>query len=144
MLNATKEFTEFLKQYKIHYCIEENTESGNDQISIKITGDTLSDFKIYLIFDSNNQIVYIRIWDLFQVSSIPQNTVLSLINAFNDTYRFVRFWLNTDKNTIDVFIDAFIQSGIVGKTCMNLCLVAAKICDAVYSRLLGYLTASCP
>ncbi len=136
MLNTTKEFTEFLKQYKIHYCIEENTQSGNDQISIKITGDTLSNFNVHLIFDSNNQVVYIRIWNLFQVSSISQNTVLSLINTFNNTYRFVRFCLNTDQNTVDVFIDAFIQSGIVGKTCMNLCLVAAKICDAVYPKLL--------
>ena len=142
MLNTTKEFIEFLKQYQFHYCIEEHTQSGNDQISIKITCDALSDFNVHLIFDSNNQIVYIRIWDLFQVSSIPQNTVLSLINTFNDTYRFVRFCLNTDKNTIDVFIDAFIQSGIVGKTCMNLCLVAAKICDAIYPRLLNSCSVS--
>lgn len=33
------------------------------------------------------------------------------------------------------FVDSLIHSGTIGKTCINLGIVIAKICDTVYPKL---------
>ena len=99
----------------------------------------MSDITIHFLFDSNNQIVYIRIWNLLKIPDQFNSIALTIINdhlpsELNNTYRFVRFYLNTD-NGIDVFVDSLIHSGTIGKTCINLGIVIAKICDTVYPKL---------
>lgn len=88
----------------------------------------------FISFCSNNQIVYIRIWNLLKIPDQFNSIALTIINELNNTYRFVRFYLNTD-NGIDVFVDSLIHSGTIGKTCINLGIVIAKICDTVYPKL---------
>lgn len=137
MLNATKEFIDFLDHYKIYYNYAGNTsQAENEQITLKITSNIVSDLTINFIFDSNNQIVYIRIWNFIKVPAACRDLALSFINNLNSSYRFVRFYLNTETNTIDIFVDSFIQSGAVGRTCLNLCVIIAKICDSVYPEII--------
>ena len=134
MLKSTEEFVCFLNQNNLKYCLDSITANDNEQITMCITSQTMSDITIHFLFDSNNQIVYIRIWNLLKIPDQFNSIVLTIINELNNTYRFVRFYLNTD-NGIDVFVDSLIHSGTIGKTCINLGIIIAKICDTVYPKL---------
>ena len=137
MLTATKEFITFLNQNNLRYYLGDVTANGNEQITIYITSQILSDISIHFLFDSNNQIVYIRIWNLLKVPAHLQNTALVFVNELNNSYRFARFYLNSD-NGIDILVDSFIQAGTVGKTCMNLGIVIVKMCDVIQPKLTEY------
>lgn len=134
MLKSTEEFVCFLNQNNLKYCLDSINANDNEQITMCITNQTMSDITIHFLFDSNNQIVYIRIWNLLKIPDQFNSIALTIINELNNTYRFVRFYLNTD-NGIDVFVDSLIHSGTIGKTCINLGIVIAKICDTVYPKL---------
>lgn len=134
MLKSTEEFVCFLNQNNLKYCLDSITANDNEQITMCITSQTMSDITIHFLFDSNNQIVYIRIWNLLKIPDQFNSIALTIINELNNTYRFVRFYLNTD-NGIDVFVDSLIHSGTIGKTCINLGIIIAKICDTVYPKL---------
>lgn len=134
MLKSTEEFVCFLNQNNLKYCLDSINANDNEQITMCITSQTMSDITIHFLFDSNNQIVYIRIWNLLKIPDQFNSIALTIINELNNTYRFVRFYLNTD-NGIDVFVDSFIQTGTIGNTCMNLGIITAKICDTVYPKL---------
>ena len=135
MLKSTEEFVCFLNQNNLKYCLDSITANDNEQITMCITSQTMSDITIHFLFDSNNQIVYIRIWNLLKIPDQFNSIALTIINELNNTYRFVRFYLNTD-NGIDVFVDSLIHSGTIGKTCINLGIVIAKICDSIYPKLI--------
>ena len=137
MLKSTEEFVCFLNQNNLKYCLDSINANDNEQITMCITSETLSDITIHFLFDSNNQIVYIRIWNLLKIPDQFNSIALTIINELNNTYRFVRFYLNTD-NGIDVFVDSLIHSGTIGKTCINLGIVIAKICDSIYPKLTEY------
>lgn len=134
MLKSTEEFVCFLNQNNLKYCLDSINANDNEQITMCITNQTMSDITIHFLFDSNNQIVYIRIWNLLKIPDQFNSIALTIINELNNTYRFVRFYLNTD-NGIDVFVDSLIHSGTIGKTCINLGIIIAKICDTVYPKL---------
>ena len=134
MLKSTEEFVCFLNKNNLKYCLDSINANDNEQITMCITSQTMSDITIHFLFDSNNQIVYIRIWNLLKIPDQFNSIALTIINELNNTYRFVRFYLNTD-NGIDVFVDSFIQTGTIGNTCMNLGIITAKICDTVYPKL---------
>ena len=91
MLKSTEEFVCFLNQNNLKYCLDSINANGNEQITMCITSQTLSDIKIYFLFDSNNQIVYIRIWNLLKIPDQFNSIALTIINELNNTYRFVRF-----------------------------------------------------
>ena len=137
MLKSTEEFVCFLNQNNLKYCLDSINANDNEQITMCITSETLSDITIHFLFDSNNQIVYIRIWNILKIPDQFNSIALTIINELNNTYRFVRFYLNTD-NGIDVFVDSLIHSGTIGKTCINLGIVIAKICDSIYPKLTEY------
>ena len=137
MLKSTEEFVCFLNQNNLKYCLDSINANYNEQITMCITSQTLSDITIHFLFDSNNQIVYIRIWNLLKIPDQFNSIALTIINELNNTYRFVRFYLNTN-NGIDVFVDSLIHSGTIGKTCINLGIVIAKICDSIYPKLTEY------
>lgn len=137
MLKSTEEFVCFLNQNNLKYCLDSINANDNEQITMCITSQTLSDITIHFLFDSNNQIVYIRIWNLLKIPDQFNSIALTIINELNNTYRFVRFYLNT-ANGIDVFVDSLIYSGTIGKTCINLGIVIAKICDYIYPKLTEY------
>lgn len=134
MLKSKEEFVCFLNQNNLKYCLDSINANDNEQITMCITNQTMSDITIHFLFDSNNQIVYIRIWNLLKIPDQFNSIALTIINELNNTYRFVRFYLNTD-NGIDVFVDSLIHSGTIGKTCINLGIIIAKICDTVYPKL---------
>lgn len=134
MLRSTEEFIDFLTQNNLRYQLDATTANDSEQITMFITSQILSDITIHFLFDPNNQIVYIRIWNLVKVPACFHNTALDIINNLNNTYRFARFYLNTDEG-IDIFVDSFIQAGTIGNTCMNLGIITAKICDTVYPKL---------
>ena len=134
MLKSTEEFVCFLNQNNLKYCLDSINANDNEQITMCITSQTMSDITIHFLFDSNNQIVYIRIWNLLKIPAYFHNAALDIINNLNNTYRFARFYLNTDEG-IDIFVDSFIQTGTIGNTCMNLGIITAKICDTVYPKL---------
>ena len=135
MLKSTEEFVCFLNQNNLKYCLDSINANDNEQITMCITSQTMSDITIHFLFDSNNQIVYIRIWNLLKIPDQFNSIALTIINELNNTYRFVRFYLNTD-NGIDVFVDSLIHSGTIGKTCINLGIIIAKICDSIYPKLI--------
>lgn len=134
MQNSTEEFIDFLNQNNLCYQLDGITANGSEQITLFITSQILSDIAIHFLFDPNNQIVYIRIWNLVKIPACFHTTALDIINNLNDAYRFARFYLNTDKG-IDILVDSFIQAGTIGNTCMNLGIITAKICDTVYPKL---------
>lgn len=137
MLKSTEEFVCFLNQNNLKYCLDSINANDNEQITMCITSQTLSDITIHFLFDSNNQIVYIRIWNLLKIPDHLQNTALVFVNELNNAYRFARFYLNSD-NGIDILVDSFIQAGTVGKTCMNLGIVIVKMCDVIQPKLTEY------
>lgn len=51
MLKSTEEFVCFLNQNNLKYCLDSINANDNEQITMCITSETLSDITIHFLFD---------------------------------------------------------------------------------------------
>ena len=75
---------------------------------------------------------------------IPESKVAAIypvVNAINNKFRFAKFCIDTDDNTVQAEMDAAFRSHDVGEICRELLLRCVSICDDAYPDLMKALWA---
>ena len=87
------------------------------------------------------QDVAIRVFDLVKVPEAKLDVLLKAINAVNRRFRFAKFVLDTDDNSVQAELDAVFRSHDVGEICLELMARCVDICDKAYPDLMKALWA---
>lgn len=80
--------------------------SDDDKYDCISIGFNDSDFEFNLFFDSTNH-VHFRLWSTKKVTA-GKNYALDIVNQLNNTYKWAKFLLDANDNTISINWDAMV------------------------------------
>ena len=80
-------------------------------------------------------------YDIVKVPEEKVDVMYPAINSLNRHFRFAKFVLDTDDNTIQVEMDTAFRSRDVGEICYELLIRMVDICDTAYPDLMKALWA---
>ncbi len=133
MYSSTRKFTSIMDREDIRYSYEgvrENTKS--EVVSVTYSGDNMDSIRVMFFFSEDCEDVAIHVFDMARVPSAKVSNVMEEINRQNSEYRFVRFYLDTDDNTIQLAADACFRENDVDEICLELLHRIVSISDDVY------------
>lgn len=90
-------------------------------------------------FDADAEAVAIRVFDIVKVPAEKADVMYPAINSLTKHFRFAKFVLDTDDNTIQAEWDAAFRSRDVGEICYELLIRMVDICDTAYPDLMKAL-----
>lgn len=105
-----------------------------------ITGfglQNLEGVKITIIFDDNDRTVALRAFSILKIPDSKVNNMFAVVNALNQKFRWIKFIIDEEDNTIDAADDAVIQLDSCGDEVMELCLRFASIVDDAYPEIMA-------
>ena len=136
MLSSTQQFLNILDAHGNRYTVSEPTPGGKDVVTVTFGGESMPAIRIRLFFDKDCQGVALRVFDIVKVPEERQAAVLSTLNGLNCRFRFVKFCLLAQDQTVQAETDAVFRENDVGEICRELALRCASICDDAYPELM--------
>lgn len=136
MLDSTREFIRTLDETDVKYTMLDPTKSGKDDMVVSFGGKNMESIRNRLVFDTDNEGVAIRVFNIVKIPDDKLAKMLITVNSLNYEYRFVKFCIDTDDNTVQAEADVSFRAGSVGPVCMELLLRVTKLCDDVYPTLM--------
>ena len=125
--------TAYLDSIGMHYKILEN----KDIIQLGIGGlDNKGSMDLYVIFDDNDRTVGLRTHDLCQFPDNRKNVMYGVCNLLNCSYRWVKFYVDENDNTITAADDAVVQADSSGQEIVELIAHMAGVVDKAYPALM--------
>lgn len=141
MLASTKQFIELLDAKGTKYTMGTPTKSGKDTMTISYRGDNMDSIRCNLFFDTDCESVALRVFDIVKVPEGKLASMFSVVNGLNNRFRFAKFCIDTDDNTIQAEIDGAFRSQDAGEVSRELLLRIINICDEAYPDLMKALWA---
>ena len=141
MLSSTQQFIVTLEAKGIKYEINEPTQSGKDVMTVTYSGDSMPTIRCLFFFDEDCESVAIRVFDIVKIPESKVAAIYPVVNAINNKFRFAKFCIDTDDNTVQAEMDAAFRSHDVGEICRELLLRCVSICDDAYPDLMKALWA---
>lgn len=122
-------FCEYMDAKGIKY-----TENKENVIRVSFSGENLDSIPVYVIFDEDNDpLVAFKCWEIASFKN-KEAAALVVCNALNAQYRWVKFYLDKDKDIV-VSIDAMIDESTCGAECMSLVGRIINIVDEAYPQI---------
>ena len=123
------EFKDYMDENDIKY-----TEKKDNVLKVVYEADNMDSIAIYLIFDEDNEpIVQLKCWDILSFKS-NEAAALVVCNMLNAKYRWVRFYLDDDKDIV-ASIDAKLDIDTCGEDCLDMVDRFISILDAAYPEI---------
>lgn len=141
MLASTKQFIELLDAKGTKYKINAPTNSGKDTMSVSYQGDNMDTIRCNLFFDTECESVALRVFDIVKIPDGKLASMFVAVNALNNRFRFAKFCIDTDDNTVQAEIDGAFRSQDAGEITRELMLRIVNICDEAYPDLMKALWA---
>ena len=140
MANAAAQvFASFLDSKDLKYEIVKEDES----MTVLKTGVGLENTQRVLVvfyFDNSCDNVAVRAGSFIDpIPSAKVSKALEAINKINREYRWLKFTMDTDDNTITAAIDAVIQLDSCAEECYELFMRTANIVDSAYPEMMAAL-----
>ena len=136
MLETTQAFMKQLQEVDIHADVESPTE-GMDIVEMGFQGENCPGIKVRCFFEDDPNFAKIYIGNIVKVPEDKIPLLLMIINHMNDSYKFFKFVLDTDDNTIQVESDMLIADAEKSaEHCFMLMMSALKILDDDYPKLM--------
>ncbi len=114
-------------------------DGENDEIiRISFDGTNINTMKFSLFFDDENQNVAVRCFNLGGIK-VTEDKRAALINAFNGLnrgYRWAKFYVDDDDNTVTVACDGVIRMDTAGEECHELIMRLCNIIDDEYPTIM--------
>lgn len=124
MLEITKPFIRAIRQRNMHYEIQ-TLPDGCDRILIPFSGE--SPMFVHVILNEEQSVLSVQIYDLVK---IPDPLIaLTTTNRLNGEYRFVKFYLEPESQSVHMRADAVIieeTASFVGIQLLKSCLTIHK------------------
>ena len=104
-------------------------DNGREVVEVSFSGKNV---RTVFYFDADAEAVAIRVYDIVKVPEEKADMIYPAINSLNKHFRFAKFVLDTDDNTIQAELDAAFRSHDVGEICYELLIHMVDICDTAY------------
>lgn len=136
MLESTREFTSVLDENGVSYNMLDPSESGKDVMYVSVNGENMSQIRVLFIFDPDNESAAIHVVSIVKVPADKIAKMFLTVNSLNNRFRFAKFCLDTDDNTVQMEIDVPFRAGSAGSICMEMLARTLSICDKAYPELM--------
>lgn len=134
---ATEAIQETLRTHNMRCGVEER--EGTSVVHVGITTD-VTEFEVLFISHSEDNDVAMRIYNLIRFPAEKLASATETINSFNYRYRFLKFSVDTDHNTVDVEYDLPVSEEQVGEAAFEILMRSAHILDLCYPELMQLLS----
>lgn len=135
MISSARQFADTMGKKDIKYT-HSTLSSGKDVLTIIFKGDNMSSIKVRFSFDTDNEAVAIRCFDIVTVPENKIGLILKVVNELNEEYRFCNFYLDTEDNTVTAQADVVFRKHDVGEICLEMLLRCVNIIDEGYPKLM--------
>lgn len=136
MHSSTQQFVRAMDAKDIKHSDPEAAAGGRETVTVIYSGENIPSIRMRFFFDQDCQDVAIRVFDLVKVPEAKLDVLLKAINAVNRRFRFAKFVLDTDDNSVQAELDAVFRSHDVGEICLELMARCVDICDKAYPDLM--------
>ena len=106
-------------------------------ITTGIALKNIAGVKILIVFDKGDSSVAIRAFNIAKVPDDKKDGMFAAVNALNHKFRWIKFVIDEEDNTIVVEDDAVIQIDSCGEEVFELCLRLASIVDEAYPEIMS-------
>ena len=135
VIEVTKKFFD---EKGIHY---EEDKDGNS-LRVGIGGlENMDHIMVYLNFDDNNRGVCLRAFNLCKIPEGKVDALYELCSDLNADYRWVKFYVDSNDNTITAEDDAVVSPESAGAELFELLARMTKIVDKAYPDMMKALWA---
>ena len=136
MLASTRQFIDAMEAKGIKYQDKGSLSNGKDVIIVSYSGDNMPSIQVQFFFDEDCESVALRVFDILKIPADRMGSMLSVLNAQNVRFRFARFVLDSNDNTVQVEMDIPFRKYDVGDICLEMLSRMVNICDEVYPTLM--------
>lgn len=138
-LPDTRDFTAAIRAHGLTFTdMELPADRGQDAILVRIPGESMKQINCHCLFTKGKSSVSFRIYNIAKVEEqkyLP--SVLILLNYLNRKYRWVKFCLDMDDDTVQAEYDTFYaDSARLYDNGYNALRLITAVCDDAYSEIL--------
>ena len=124
-----QEFCNYMDAHNIKYTVKKD-----NVIRVSYSGTNMDTIAIFVIFDvDNDPLVQLQCWEI-QNFKTNEPAALVLCNELNKEYRWVKFYIDKDKDII-ASLDAVIEKNTCGEECMQLVRRMVNIIDGAFPQI---------
>ena len=141
MFDSTRQFIRAMDAKNIKHSDIEVTDFGMEKVTVIYTGNSIPSIRIFFVFNKDCEDVAIRVFDIVK---LPENKIdgfFKVVNEANRRFRFAKFVLDTNDNTVQAEMDAAFRTHAVGEICLELMNRCVDICDKAYPDFMKALWA---
>lgn len=133
-MNLSAKITaEYLEEHEVAYTVLGDNE---EVISVKFKADNKESIEIKLIFNDENTNVAFKSFNICKVAENKKPMIYKICNSLNEKYRWAKFYIDEDDNTITVDCDALVQPDYCGRVCLELIYRLVNIIDGAYPDIM--------
>lgn len=116
---------------------------GEDEeiIRISFNADNVESVRISLFFDKEDKNVAIRSFNICKVEDAKKPKIYQVMSKLNDDFRWVKFSIDENDNTVTASTDAVIRMDVAGEICYELVFRMVNIVDDAYPEIMKALWA---
>ncbi len=141
MFDSTRQFVRAMDAKGIKHSDPEISNTGKEAITVTYTGDSMPSIRMRFFFNRDCEDVAIRVFDIVKVPDSKVDGFFKTVNEANRRFRFFKFVLDTDDNTVQAEMDAAFRTHDVGEICLELMARCVDICDKAYPDFMKALWA---
>lgn len=142
MLSSVIQFVNYMDKKDIKYNNRGPLgDKGREVVEVSFSAKNMNSVRTVFYFDADAESVAIRVYDIVKVPEEKVDVMYPAINSLNRRFRFAKFVLDTDDNTIQAEMDTAFRSRDVGEICYELMIHMVDICDTAYPDLMKALWA---
>lgn len=140
MLFSVSQFVDYLDQKGVKYNYRGPVgDNGSELVDVAFVGRNISSILVHFVFDPDSESVALCVYDIAKVPAEKVDMMYPVINRINWRFRFAKFALDTNDNTIHVEIDGAFCANDVGEICYELLSRMITICESAYPDLMQEL-----
>ena len=133
MNQSAEAVMERLKAHNIGYESKEQPD-GSYLVAVEMAGKTGKLYNVIMVFSANAKQVGIRVFNLAHVPTERQRPMLRVLNGINETYGWLRFYLD-DESDVDAGMEAVIMPSVAANICWELLQHAFSLLDEVQESI---------
>lgn len=116
---------------------------GDDEeiIRINFNADNVESVRVSLFFDKEDKNVAIRSFNICKVEEAKKAKIYQVMSKLNDDFRWVKFSIDENDNTVTASTDAVIRMDVAGEICYELVFRMVNIVDDAYPEIMKALWA---
>lgn len=141
MYSSTQQFVRAMDAKDIKHSDPETAVGDREAVTVIYSSENIPSIRMRFFFDQDCRDVAIRVFDLVKVPEAKTDALIKAVNAVNRRFRFAKFVLDTDDNSVQAEMDAVFRSHDVGDICLELMARCVNICDEAYPDLMKALWA---